>query len=237
MNLNEIMNESRSDKGNMVGAAHNYTPIYESWFEEYRDREVNFMEVGVDFGQSVRGWSKYFTKAKIYMLDYTDFSHLNNSRVTYFKANQSNIEELKIAAEQVDGLDFFIDDGGHCMDHQQLTFSVFFPKMKNESLFFIEDTHTSNWDPRIHPTNSPGYCYGQPIMINEDRSSSTINVFKKFQRTGKFHSPFLSEEVNLQLQEMIDEVIIYGDNNEIVEVDSNLENSIVKHGVILIKRK
>ena len=104
-------------------------------------------------------------------------------------------------------------------------------------LFFIEDTHTSNWDPKFQPPNSPGYCYGQPLMINESRSSSTINVFKKFQRTGIFESEFLDEKLNQSLTEMIKEVIIYDDSNSVVPVDSDKEKEIKNDGIILIIKK
>ena len=237
MNLTEIMNAAGSDKGDSVGAKHNYTPIYEKWFEKSRDREILFMEVGVDRGQSAKGWESYFTNGKIFMVDYMNFSHLDNEKVKFFQANQSKFEDLLSVAEKIDNLDFFIDDGGHCMNHHQLTFGAIFPKMKTGGLFFIEDTHTANWDPVTQPESSPGYCYGQPVMINEDRSTSTINVFKKFQKTGVFESKFLSDEMNKRLQEMIDEVIIYGDDNQEVDIESSLESEIVKHGVILIKRK
>lgn len=237
MTLNEIMNAARSDKGDLIGAKHNYTPIYEKWFEPYRDDEVKFMEVGIDSGQSAKAWQAYFTKARIYMVDYNNFSHLNTDRVTCFQANQSKMEDMIRVSNQVSDLDFFIDDGGHCMDHQQLTFGAIFPKMKSGGLFFIEDTLTSNWDPKIQPLGSPGYCYGQPVMINEDRSSTTINTFKRFQRSKLLDSVFLPDYLNASLQDMIEEVIIYGDSNEEIPVDSDLENGVIKHGVILIRKK
>jgi hypothetical protein len=36
---------------------------------------------------------------------------------------------------------------------------------------------------------------------------------------------------------MIEEVIIYGDSNEEIPVDSDLENGVINHGVILIRKK
>jgi hypothetical protein len=147
------------------------------------------------------------------------------------------MEDMIRVSNQVSDLDFFIDDGGHCMDHQQLTFGAIFPRMKSGGLFFIEDTLTSNWDPRIQPLGSPGYCYGQSLMINEDHSSTTINTFKRFQRSKLLDSVFLPDYLNASLQDMIEEVIIYGDSNEEIPVDSDLENGVINHGVILIRKK
>ena len=236
MTLNEIMNDCSSDKGDSIGAKHNYTPIYESYFEKHRNDNIRFMEVGIDLGQSVIGWNKYFTVAKIFMIDIRDFSNLNTNRVTCIRADQSKIGDLLAVANTVKEIDFFIDDGGHCMHHQQLTFGAIFPIMKSGGLFFIEDVHTSNWNPATQPPNSPGYCYGQPLMIGAD-GNNTIRVFKTFQKTGIFYSEFLSAEENKFLTESIDSVIIYDDYNNEVPIESSNELSIVKNGVILIRKK
>lgn len=236
MTLNETFNRFGSDKGNSVGASHNYAPIYEKWFDAHKNDKVTFMEVGIDYGQSAGAWHDYFANGQIFMVDYRDFSSYNKDRLQCFTANQSNFSDMLTVANKVNDLDFFVDDGGHCMDHQQLTFGALFPKMKIGGLFFIEDTHTSNWNPLTQPEGSPGYCYGQPVRINADSSNTTIQVFKDFQLTGKFKSEFLPESLCESLTSMIQEVIIYDDNNEEVGVNSTIKN-IVKHGLILIKRK
>lgn len=236
MNLNETFNRFGSDKGNSVGASHNYAPIYEKWFDSRKDDKVTFMEVGIDYGQSAGAWHDYFSNGQIFMVDYKDFSSYNKDRLQCLTANQSSFSDMLGIANKVDEIDFFIDDGGHCMNHQQHTFGALFPKMKKGGLFFIEDTHTSNWDPSTQPEGSPGFCYGQPVMINADRSNTTINVFKQFQKTGSFKSEFLPTSLYTLLTGIIDEVVIYDDLNNEVPVDQPT-NNIIKHGVILIKRK
>ena len=53
-----------------------FIPIYESFFDCLREKEVNILEIGVDKGDSLRLWRDYFTKAKICGLDLVkkDFS-------------------------------------------------------------------------------------------------------------------------------------------------------------------
>jgi hypothetical protein len=232
-NLTQIMNSFNSDKGNLIGAKHNYTPVYEKYFESYRDQHIKFVEIGIDFGQSLKAWDEYFVNGKLFMLDINNFSHWNTNKITCIQANQSSKQDMINAGNLIGNeIDFLIDDGGHCMNHHQITFAEIFPKMKDGGLYFIEDTHTCNWDPIKNPS-----CYGQPIMINEDRSSSTINIFKNFQKNGKFISPFLSNEECEKLTCMIDEVIIYDDMNNIVNIDSDDELNIKLDGIILIKKK
>lgn len=236
--LNEIMNSNGSDKGDSIGVKHNYVPIYEQWFENCRDKEIKFVEIGIDFAQSLKGWTEYFQNGKIFMIDINDFSQYNSSRVTCIRGNQSIRFDMNKASEIIgENIDYLIDDGGHCMDHHQFTFAELFPKMKSGGFYFIEDIHTANWDPKKDPSSSPGFCYGQPLHINEDRSSSTINVFKNFQKNGSLDSPFLTLEDNKRLTSMIDEVIIYDDNNNIIDVESSDELNITLNGVILIKKK
>lgn len=42
-------------------------------------------------------------------------------------------------------LDIFIDDGGHTMTQQIVTFEEMFPHVKDGGVFLCEDTHTSYW--------------------------------------------------------------------------------------------
>ena len=42
-------------------------------------------------------------------------------------------------------LDIIIDDGGHTMDQQKISFEHLFHKLKDGGIYLIEDTHTSYW--------------------------------------------------------------------------------------------
>ena len=46
-----------------------FLKIYEKYFSEYKDKEINIMEIGVDKGKSLKLWRNYFTKAKICGID------------------------------------------------------------------------------------------------------------------------------------------------------------------------
>jgi hypothetical protein len=76
-----IMNQEGSDKGN---GHHNFSKIYHELFKDIREHPINIFELGMGTnnpyinsnmgpngkpGASLRGWSKYFTLAKIYGAD------------------------------------------------------------------------------------------------------------------------------------------------------------------------
>lgn len=238
-NLNDIMNAVGSDKGDQIGAKHNYAVLYDKFLSMYRANPINFVEIGIDRGQSTKGWYEYFEKAAVNMVDINDFSsYLNNDRIKCHAGNQSVFTDMERIAKSIGSINVLIDDGGHCMDHQQITFGAMFPFIVSGGLFFIEDILTSNYDPTVPSLSTPnGFCYGQPLLINKDKSNTTIRVFKNWQLTGVFKSDFLSPEKNIELTDQIKDVVIYDDKNNKVDIMSSDENKILDGGVICIVRK
>ena len=51
------------------GTVHSYIPEYERLFEPYRDKEINILEIGIAYGESLELWDKYFNNAKIFGAD------------------------------------------------------------------------------------------------------------------------------------------------------------------------
>ena len=62
LQLKEINNKYKSDKG----FGHNYIDFYESIFNPIKENELNLLEIGVLFGNSLKLWSDYFINSKIY---------------------------------------------------------------------------------------------------------------------------------------------------------------------------
>lgn len=229
MNLNSIFNRHYTDKGDTAGAAHNYAPIYEIYMEPRRNSSLNFGEIGIDFGKSLSAWEEYFPKAQIYAADFDDKSHKATDRIHIGRADQRSFKSLMDWASHVPNLDFFIDDGGHAMDHQQITFAVLFPIMKSGGVYFIEDAHTSNLD--------LSHIYGQPMNLRGDKSNSTITVFRNYLLDGVLASEFFTHEIAEELEKMIDSVVVYDDNCMPADPKDDSFFEIKKHGVIAIKKR
>lgn len=160
--LTELANHYGSDKGTVgpsaTWSAHNYTDVYEAYLEGYRQSPLAILEIGLGVtgerwkanivqgrnaqgGASLRMWYDYFPQAKIYGIDINACSYLDNERIMTFVADQGRVEDLEAftaAAGEV-AFDVIIDDGSHRPDHQQVSFSYFFHKLKVGGLYFIED--------------------------------------------------------------------------------------------------
>jgi len=122
------------------GTAHTYIPEYEKLFRSYRDKKVNFLEIGIAFGESLELWYEYFSKAKIYGIDIWDKEigpYLNDKRFNIHIVDATKEESLDL----LEGVkfDIIIDDGSHRYEDQVATFNLFKDKMNEGGIFIIED--------------------------------------------------------------------------------------------------
>lgn len=146
--LTEIMNINRSDKGTVMGEAHDYTSIYERWFEPMRNESLRLLEIGVCDprmpGASLKGWYEYFPNATIFGYDILDAHRFDNDRVATFVGDQSDRADLARFVESSGGeFDIIIDDGSHRPMHQQVSLAFLFPHLKPGGQYIIEDLHTA----------------------------------------------------------------------------------------------
>lgn len=139
-----------TDKG---PSGHNYTEIYEKYFNELQHKPLKFLEIGFLIGGSARMWDAYFSQAQLHFIDVSEelfqkYGYGLSNRCHLHIADQSNADDLLQFIEKVGGeFDIIIDDGGHKM-HQQITsFKTLFPFVKSGGLYIIEDLHTSYWQP------------------------------------------------------------------------------------------
>lgn len=126
---------------------HYYTKIYDSYFRKLKNRSIKFLEIGIFQGSSVRMWEDYFPKAELHFIDITyDYMVLQPTRASLHLCDQSKKEDLTALIEKIGGeFDVIIDDGGHFMDQQIISFETLFPHLKSGGLYVIEDLHTSYW--------------------------------------------------------------------------------------------
>lgn len=130
---------------------HNYTEIYEHYFESKRAHTLNFLEIGFYKGASARMWEAYFPYASLHFIDINAQAfklHGQNlsSRCHLHIINQSNKSELYNFAKKVGSqFDIIIDDGSHIVGHQIISFVALFPFLKSNGIYIIEDLHTSYW--------------------------------------------------------------------------------------------
>jgi cephalosporin hydroxylase len=112
--------------------------FYEKEFENYRDKEISLLEIGVHIGGSLYLWGKYFKNGSILGIDIADkvrekWKVLANTKYIIGDAYDENI------ANSLKDFDIIIDDGPHTLESQVLCIEKYLPKLKKGGLLVIED--------------------------------------------------------------------------------------------------
>ena len=144
--LNDIYKKwSYVDGHGDKGTAHTYIPEYERLLSPYRDKKINFLEIGVAYGESLEMFYEYFENGNIYGVDIWD-----KEIGPYLKDSRFNISIVDATTEEVldylgdTTFDIIIDDGSHKFKDQVKTFNILKHKMNPGGVFIIEDVDCLN---------------------------------------------------------------------------------------------
>ena len=124
-----------------------YFPIYDRHFTTWKNRSLNFLEIGVLNGGSGAIWSKFFgPMARIIGIDIEPrCKQYETEQYKIRIGDQSDTSFLSSIIDEFGVPDIVLDDGSHHQDHIFATFSFLYPKMKLNSIYMVEDLHTSYW--------------------------------------------------------------------------------------------
>ena len=138
--LKEIFDSSRVS----IHKWENYFDIYEQYLNKYRGRNPRILEIGVQYGGSLKMWKEYFSNAQIYGIDINpDCKKLEEKYIDIQIGSQNDKNFLKNYSKYVNNLDVIIDDGGHTMTQQLNTFNILFPILNDSGIYIVEDTESS----------------------------------------------------------------------------------------------
>lgn len=201
--LPEYCDSFPTDKCN---GKHGFVEIYEERFAPLRKQPIRFFEIGILNGVSHLMWRTYFRNAEIFGIDLRDYSDKSKgSGIMTFVADQANREDLQRFIEASGGkFDVILDDGGHAMDHQQISLGYLFPHVNSGGMFIIEDVHTS----------LPDYYSREDFNVNESESNTTLLMIEYFIRTGKIRSEFMTEKEAAYLTENIERIELHYMHND-----------------------
>lgn len=92
-------------------------------------------------------WKNYFgSEAKIIGIDINPkCMDLAEEQITIEIGDQTNREFLRDIVKKYGPVDIIIDDGGHYMNQQIISFEELFPALKENGIYLVEDLHTSYW--------------------------------------------------------------------------------------------
>lgn len=102
-------------------------------------------------GESAATWDEYFTQAELHFMDiraqfFEKYGKNLSPRCHLHVENQEKRNVLLNFLDNIGGyFDIILDDGGHTMKQQLVSFDVLFPAVKSGGVYIIEDLHTSYW--------------------------------------------------------------------------------------------
>jgi SAM-dependent methyltransferase len=196
--LTELCDTFPTDK---CSDRHGFLEVYEPLFEPMREDSIRFFEIGILTGLSHLMWRNYFPHAEVYGIDLKDYSKVAaKDGIQTFVADQSNRNDLLGFLEFSGGnFDVILDDGGHAMDHQQVSLAYLFPHVKPGGLYIIEDVHSSL--PEFYP--DPAF------KVATAETNTTLLMLERFVRTGKMESAYMSEEEMRFLESYIERIELH----------------------------
>ncbi|WIH87731.1 class I SAM-dependent methyltransferase [Brachyspira pilosicoli] len=129
-----------------------YFDLYDRYFSKYRGKDINLLEVGVQNGGSTKMWKYYFTynlpnvNVNIYGVDIdARCKDIEEEGIKIFIGSQTDREFWRKLKNEIPKIDILIDDGGHKMDQQIITLEEMYDHIKDNGLYWCEDTSTSYW--------------------------------------------------------------------------------------------
>lgn len=145
--MNDLEKYFNNNTGNLIHKWKHYFNIYDRHFRDFRGRDINVLEIGVSHGGSLQMWKDYFgPKAKIYGVDINPYCKaLEDQQISIFIGSQEDRAFLRELKNKIPKLDILIDDGGHAMKQQIVTFEELFDHVDDHGVYLCEDLHTSYW--------------------------------------------------------------------------------------------
>ncbi len=145
--MNELKQYFENNPGKLIDKWMHYFDVYERHFHRYKNTEVVILEIGVFHGGSLQMWKNYFgPKAKIYAIDIDPrCKTLEEENVEIFIGSQSDRNFLSEVKAKIPQVDILIDDGGHSMQQQIVSFEELYSHVKSDGIYLCEDLHTSYW--------------------------------------------------------------------------------------------
>jgi hypothetical protein len=142
-----LLNYFENHPHRMIHKWEHYFEIYERHFQKFRGKPISMLEFGVLHGGSLQMWKYYFGDlAKIYGVDINPrCAELAEDQIEILLGNQENRESLREICRALPPFDIILDDGGHTMEQQVITFEETWHSLKDGGIYLCEDLHTSYW--------------------------------------------------------------------------------------------
>lgn len=142
-----IWQDFKNNSGKGIYKWSHYFPIYEKHFASWRNKNVTFLEIGVQRGGSLQMWQRFFGPlATIVGIDIDPSCAAHSGENVHVRiGDQSDTQFLKSLIDEFGPFDIVLDDGSHHMIHIWKTFEFMYPKISKNGIYAVEDLHTAYW--------------------------------------------------------------------------------------------
>ena len=232
-----------------------YFQVYAELLEQYRNKPITFVEIGVLNGGSLFMWRSYFgTSARIIGIDFNPLAkRWADDGFEIHIGSQADPEFWKDFFKKIGDVDIVLDDGGHTYEQQIITAHTCIPHIKNGGLLIVEDTHTSYFKDFGYPSKYSFIEWAKKLVDNINsrfpavkvstlpykNSIYSVSFFEsivsfKIQRDKCFESaPTANDGISInaqdfRYQEIQDKLSIFASNAEDAKWKKKLKKSLVK---------
>jgi hypothetical protein len=156
MELADLFNKYGSDKDR-----NGYSHLYFILFDHMKNEKLNILEIGIGTmipgvcssmkgympdtykpRASHRAWRDYFINSHIYGMDIQPDTQFSEDRIDTFLVDSTNQFEVNNLMSKLNiQFDIIVDDGWHLDEAQKNTLVNFFPYLKENGLYIIEDIY------------------------------------------------------------------------------------------------
>ena len=145
--MNDLQEYFNNNTGRVINKWSQYFEVYDRHFSKYRGKEIVILEIGTFHGGSLQMWKNYFgDKAKIYGIDINpNCKEVEEDNIKIMIGSQSDRAFLRQVKKDIPPIDILIDDGGHTMLQQIVSYEELFDHVKPDGVYLCEDMHTSYW--------------------------------------------------------------------------------------------
>lgn len=144
----DLWGDFLTNEGDVIHKWVHYFPIYERYFEPWRNKSLTFLEIGVARGGSLQMWRRALGPlATIVGVDIDPKCLRHQSPgISVRIGDQSDGDFLESVIDEFGAPDIVLDDGSHQMAHIRATFDYLYPRLPKNGVYMIEDLHTAYWE-------------------------------------------------------------------------------------------
>lgn len=136
-----------NNPGRKIDKWDHYFEIYHRHLAGFRGRSPVVVEIGVWKGGSLPMWHHYFGPGtRVIGIDFElQAAQFRDAATEILIGDQADRNFLASVRKRVPHIDILIDDGGHRMTQQIVTFEEIYPHIQPNGIYICEDVHTSLW--------------------------------------------------------------------------------------------